>query len=101
MVASTPRSAGGAVGGISSGFMQAEMMGVMGDEDHDLVMGSPMGIFPAGAKIGSHFNCWSIPDCEAFNVRGANYLKDKKKIPSGDFLFPVRGVDLFLTGTSC
>jgi hypothetical protein len=58
-----------------------------------------MAMFPAGAKIGSHNNCWSVPDYAAFDVRGANYLKDKKKIPSDNFIFPVRGVDLFLTDT--
>jgi hypothetical protein len=54
-------------------------------------------MFPTGAKIGSHFNCWSSPSSSNFHVRGPNYLTDKKKIPSGDFLFPTRGCDLFLT----
>lgn len=53
--------------------------------------------FPAGAKIGSHFNCWSSPPSSNFLVRGPNYLHDKKKVPSDDFLFPTRGCDLFLT----
>jgi hypothetical protein len=72
---------------------------MMGDEEHEATMGSPMAMFPEGAKIGSHNNCYSVPDFAAYNVRGANYLKDKKKVPSGDFIFPVRGVDLFLTDT--
>ena len=58
---------------------------------------SPMPRFPEGAPLGSKLNCWSIPIPENFQVRGAKYLSDKKKIPSGPFLFPVRGVDLFLT----
>ncbi|KAL7463955.1 hypothetical protein ACHAXS_004306 [Conticribra weissflogii] len=53
--------------------------------------------FPEGAPIGSHYNCWSSPISEDFHVRGANYLKDKKKVPSADFLFPCRGCDIFLT----
>jgi hypothetical protein len=91
MISSSPRnSAGIALAG------QEEMMSV---EEQHLAMGSPMAMFPKGAKIGSHNNCWSVPDFSAFDVRGANYLKDKKKIPSGEFIFPVRGVDLFLTDT--
>ncbi|KAL9178759.1 hypothetical protein ACHAXT_003890 [Thalassiosira profunda] len=53
--------------------------------------------FPDGAAIGSHLNCWSSPPSTNFKVRGANYLRDKKKIPSDDFLLPSRGCDLFLT----
>ncbi len=60
---------------------------------------SPMPVFPKGAALGSHFNCWSEPSCENFYVRGSKYLKDRVKIESGDFLFPVRAVDLFLTDT--
>jgi hypothetical protein len=53
--------------------------------------------FPEGAEIGSHLNCWSIPAASNFHVRGPDYLTDKKKVPSGDFLLPCRGCDLFLT----
>jgi hypothetical protein len=53
--------------------------------------------FPDGAAIGSHLNCWSSPAANNFQVRGPNYLEDHKKVASGDFLFPTRGVDLFLT----
>ena len=60
---------------------------------------SPLPLFPKGAALGSHFNCYSLPACENFYVRGPKYLKDRVKIESGDFLFPVRGVDLFLTDT--
>ena len=54
-------------------------------------------MFPEGAPIGSHNNCWSLPDHTTFKVRGAKYLVDRKKIASGPFLFPARGLDLFLT----
>ncbi|KAL7551268.1 hypothetical protein ACHAWF_014462 [Thalassiosira exigua] len=53
--------------------------------------------FPDGAAIGSHLNCWSSPPSSNFQVRGPNYLKDKKKVSSGEYLFPCRGCDLFLT----
>ena len=68
------------------------------EEGHeDPLTKSPMDMFPPGAKLGSHFNCWSVPDFTNFHVRGPNYLVDKKKIESGEFLFPARAVDLFLT----
>mmetsp|Transcript_38672 Transcript_38672/g.54443 ORF Transcript_38672/g.54443 Transcript_38672/m.54443 type:complete len:505 (-) Transcript_38672:527-2041(-) len=69
---------------------------VMEGEDDPLFQ-SPMLEFPKGAPLGSHFNCWSQPSHTDFKVRGSNYLQDKKKIPSGPFVFPARGVDLFLT----
>jgi len=53
--------------------------------------------FPDGVAIGSHLNCWSSPASTHFRVRGPNYLRDKKKVPSGDYLLPCRGCDLFLT----
>ena len=58
---------------------------------------SPIKKFPDDAEIGSMFNCWSEPICSEFKVRGANYLKDKIKVASGSFLFPARGVDVFLS----
>ena len=67
------------------------------DEPKEAVALKTFEMFPAGAKIGSHLNCWSPPPSTNFNVRGPNYLVDKKKVPSGDFLFPSRGCDLFLT----
>jgi len=69
------------------------------DEDDVLLESSrsPMPKFPDGAKLGSHLNCYSEPDASNFQVRGANYLRDRKKIPSSDFIFPIRGIDLFLT----
>ena len=61
-------------------------------------LGSPMAMFPDGAELGSHLNCWSRPDPSIFQVRGPNYLQDKKKIPSSsEYIFPCRGLDLFLT----
>jgi Protein ENHANCED DISEASE RESISTANCE 2, C-terminal len=68
-------------------------------EDHEAVLGSPLPLFPPGAKIGSHTNCYSEPDPGNFSVRGPNYFADKKKIGSDEFLFPTRGIDLFLTDT--
>jgi hypothetical protein len=58
---------------------------------------SPMPRFPEGATLGSHLNCWSEPVAKDFQVRGPKYLSDRKKVPSPGFVFPVRGVDLFLT----
>lgn len=58
---------------------------------------SPLRKFPDGAEIGSILNCWSEPVASEFKVRGANYLKDKVKVPSGPFLFPARGADLFIS----
>jgi len=60
---------------------------------------SPLPVFPKGAALGSHLNCWSQPICNGFRVRGPNYLKDKVKMESRDFLWKVRGIDLFLTDT--
>eukprot|EP00978_Attheya_sp_CCMP212_P014147 scaffold35932_cov50-Attheya_sp.AAC.3 len=57
----------------------------------------PMKMYPKDEKLGEHFNCWSTPLCSDFHVRGPLYLKDRKKVSSGPYLFPMRGVDLFLT----
>lgn len=67
------------------------------EEEDEHLMLSPMAMFPEGAPIGSHLNCWARPETSEFLVRGPKYLSDKKKVPSGDYLFPCRGVDLFLT----
>jgi hypothetical protein len=88
MVASTPRNGSVALSASGDDILQP-----------DLVMGSPMALFPEGADIGSHNNCYSVPNAQNFKVRGPNYLVDKKKIPSQEFMFPVRGIDLFLTDT--
>jgi hypothetical protein len=72
------------------------------EEDHDDIMEvnqSPLPMFPPGAELGSKFNCWSQPPPSNFHVRGPKYLKDKVKIESADFVFPCRGIDLFLTDT--
>mmetsp|Transcript_4700 Transcript_4700/g.7819 ORF Transcript_4700/g.7819 Transcript_4700/m.7819 type:complete len:700 (+) Transcript_4700:108-2207(+) len=65
--------------------------------EEDPLIKTPMDKFPEGAKLGSHLNCWSMPDHKNFMVRGPSYLEDKVKVPSGKFLLPARGVDLFLT----
>lgn len=67
-----------------------------GDSEADSVQ-CPLKKFPDDAVIGSILNCWSEPVHDEFNVRGANYLKDRIKFPSGPFLFPLRGVDVFLS----
>lgn len=67
--------------------------------EDEILAKSPMERFPEGAELGSILNRWSEPPCETFNVRGDNYLSDRKKVPSGPFLFPARGMDLFLTDT--
>ena len=69
-------------------------------EDEDMILGSPLPKLPEGAAVGGeHTNCWSEPDPALFPVRGPKYFSDKKKIPSGEFLFINRGMDLFLTDT--
>jgi hypothetical protein len=78
-----------------------EGMSIPEEEPHAIIdeNQSPMPRFPEGAAFGSKFNCWSEPVPGNFQVRGAKYLSDKKKLPSSGFVFPVRGVDLFLTDT--
>jgi len=70
---------------------------ILMEEEDEAILGSPMAVFPEGAKLGSHSNCWSRPDPTDFHVRGPNYMVDKKKVKSGDYIFPCRGLDLFLT----
>eukprot|EP00814_Leptocylindrus_danicus_P016477 CAMPEP_0116014402 /NCGR_PEP_ID=MMETSP0321-20121206/6255_1 /TAXON_ID=163516 /ORGANISM="Leptocylindrus danicus var. danicus, Strain B650" /LENGTH=673 /DNA_ID=CAMNT_0003484045 /DNA_START=59 /DNA_END=2080 /DNA_ORIENTATION=+ len=48
-------------------------------------------------ELGELSNCWSDPPAKYFHVRGANYFVDHKKVCSEPYLFPIRGVDLFLT----
>jgi len=47
--------------------------------------------------FGTSPNCWSLPKASDTKVRGQYYLEDGKKVPSGEFLFPTRGVDLCIT----
>jgi len=42
-------------------------------------------------------NCWSEPPVSIFQIRGKDYLKNKKKEASGPYLLRARGVDLFVT----
>jgi len=67
------------------------------EEEEEPAIQSPMETYPEDAELGEYFNCVSEPDCKDFHVRGPKYFKDKVKVPSGPFLFPTRGVDLFLT----
>ena len=41
-------------------------------------------------------NCWSEPPANIFEVRGADYLTDKKKITAKRYLLRAIGSDLFL-----
>lgn len=42
-------------------------------------------------------NCWSEPPANIFQVRGGNYLADKKKVTATKYLLRARGCDLFLS----
>ena len=66
-------------------------------KDAQNVLKSPLPKYPEGAELGEHHNCSSEPGANEYNIRGDNYLNDKKKIKSGPFLLPLRGIDLFLT----
>lgn len=70
---------------------------LLDEEEEQEAIRSPMDTYPEGAPLGEYFNCVSEPDCKDFHVRGGNYFHDKVKVPSAPFLFPTRGVDLFLT----
>lgn len=71
---------------------------IVGTSDHEEEqIQSSLKKFPDDAVIGSMLNCWSEPIHDEFNVRGANYLKDRIKFPSKPFLFPLRGVEVFLS----
>ncbi len=81
-------------------IMKSMRFSSISDDDDERDEAAPLktfDMFPEGAKIGSHLNCWSSPPSTNFHVRGPNYIKDKKKVPSADYIFPTRGVDLFLT----
>jgi hypothetical protein len=51
--------------------------------------------FPFGET--KNRNCWSEPPHHIFMVRGPNYLQDKKKLTSTQFILQARGCDLFLS----
>jgi hypothetical protein len=76
---------------------QWDALGEEEEEEEEPLVQSPMQTYPEGAELGEYFNCVSEPNCENFHVRGPNYFSDKIKVPSKPFLFPTRGVDLFLT----
>jgi Protein ENHANCED DISEASE RESISTANCE 2, C-terminal len=71
----------------------------VGEDDDIVCINSPMPKFPEDAELGSMLNCWSETPASQFLVRGDKYLTDKKKVKSEPFLFPCRGIDLFLTDT--
>ena len=66
------------------------------DETDDEIV-SPFPKYPDNTPIGKLLNHWSEPPFGGFHVRGPKYLKDKKKVSSSEYLFPFRGMDLFLT----
>jgi hypothetical protein len=41
-------------------------------------------------------NCWSESPLDIFQIRGPDYLKDKKKVTAQSYLLRARGCDLFL-----
>lgn len=49
---------------------------------------------PTGPEKGGE-HCWSQVGGETFEVRGNNYLKDKKKIKGNESIFDLMHVDLF------
>ena len=67
------------------------------DDEYDSDILSPLLRYPDNAPLGKYYNHWSEPPHGDFNVRGPNYLKDRKKTSSGEYMFPFRGMDLFLT----
>lgn len=56
-------------------------------------LSSPLPKYPS--KDGH--SCWSQPETNIFHVRGASYLNDKVKIPSGPAPLTCRGVDMWMT----
>lgn len=67
--------------------------------EDEATLQSPMAKYPEDAPIGEYTNRWSDPPASDFEVRGSDYLKDRVKVRSDNFLFPCRGLDLFLTDT--
>jgi len=65
------------------------------EEDETEEMLSPLTLISDQEEGRKH--CISVPDASVFKIRGDNYFIDKKKISSGEYLFPFRGADLFLT----
>jgi len=59
---------------------------------HEIIMGGK------GSKEDDDVaNSWSRPPYDFYKIRGPNYFHDRIKVRSGPFMFPMRGVDLFLT----
>ena len=84
--------------GLSEESAPSDVVLTTEDEEEETLQ-SPMAKYPEDAAIGEHTNRWSDPPAFDFEVRGLDYLTDRKKIRSDDFLFPCRGLDLFLTDT--
>jgi len=100
MISTTPRAADGtssARRNLHDDVILEEVEAEVDEGEDDICIQSPMPMFPEGAPLGTHNNCWSSAPAEGFLVRGDKYLRDKKKVPSAPFLFKARGIDLFLT----
>uniref|UniRef100_A0A7R9WXB0 Protein ENHANCED DISEASE RESISTANCE 2 C-terminal domain-containing protein n=1 Tax=Craspedostauros australis TaxID=1486917 RepID=A0A7R9WXB0_9STRA len=83
----------------SGGITDADLAHVLAepseDDDDDDAALPTMPRFPVAETRDT--NCWSEPSVSIFRVRGPNYLHDKKKIQSGNYLLRARGCDLFLS----
>ena len=66
---------------------------VLETPQQDTVLSSPLPEYPSNGGV----SCWSRPPCDIFYVRGASYLQDKVKVPSGEAPLICRGVDVWLT----
>uniref|UniRef100_A0A7S3K2U6 PH domain-containing protein n=1 Tax=Aureoumbra lagunensis TaxID=44058 RepID=A0A7S3K2U6_9STRA len=66
-------------------------------EDYDIVHRVQKNISLPRWPSGDGRHCFSEPDAGFFRIRGPTYLEDKLKIASKPALFPLAGVDLFLT----
>jgi Protein ENHANCED DISEASE RESISTANCE 2, C-terminal len=67
--------------------------GTAGMHQYDHYLSSPLPRFPDNGGT----SCWSQPSNDIFFVRGANYFKDKIKIPSDKAPLECIGVDFWLT----
>lgn len=99
MISVTPHGSSPRTSGFSSEPISEELEAEVEEGEDDVCINSPMPRFPEGAPLGAMLNCWSETPASVFMVRGDKYLTDKKKVKSDPFLFPCRGIDLFLTDT--
>ncbi len=86
---------------VSDPFDNAEMDGISDGhvDDPDLLQEKQFALptlqrFPFAETHNR--NCWSEPPVDIFQVRGGDYLTDKKKVTARKYLLRARGCDLFL-----